>query len=303
MYARFPNGGPGQHMPPPLQASNIYDYVTPVPSMNTAPFNPYIDHSSVLAMVKMQLEYYFSIDNLCKDVFLRKHMDSQGFVFLNFIASFKRIQALTQDFELLYYACLESDIIEQIRGDDGIDRMRRKDGWEKWVLPIEERDESARNAGPSTHWRPPPQYMRPQMIITGNHSMSPLPFSPNGTESSFRAHGNGLPVTSHMNENGNAYHPETPLSAAVPDFAPGLLAVNASNDPLETFTDEEVANLTLVFAPPKAADDSKPKTPYHTSASRTFSNGSIDGRSIAEEMIDDGRQGRALTNGSRAHDG
>ena len=132
--------------------------------------------------------------------------------------------------------------------------------------------------------------------------MSPPAFSPNGTESSVRPHGNGVLAASNMNENGNAYHPETPLSAAVPDFAPGLLTLNVSNDPLETFTDDEVTNLTLVFAPPKAADDTKPKTPYHTSASRTFSNGSIDGRSIAEEMIDDGRQGRALTNGSRAHD-
>jgi la-related protein 1 len=300
MYPRFPNGGPGQHIPPPLQTSNMYDYTQPMQSMSAAPFNPYIDHASVLAMVKMQLEYYFSIDNLCKDVFLRKHMDSQGFVFLNFIASFKRIQALTQDFDLLYYACHESEIIEQIKGEDGVDRMRRKDGWEKWVLPVEERDESARNAGPSTHWRPPPHHIRGQMIMSGNHSMSPPPFSPNGTEASFRPYGNGAPATPSMNGNGNIYHPETPLSAAVPDFAPGLLVVNGSGDPLETFTDEEVANLTLVFAPPKVADDSKPKTPYHTSASRTFSNGSIDGRSIAEEMVDDGRQGRALTNGSRA---
>ncbi|EHL00693.1 putative Uncharacterized HTH La-type RNA-binding protein [Glarea lozoyensis 74030] len=299
-YSRFSNGGQGQHMPPPLQTSNMYDYTQPLQSMSAAPFNTYVDHASVLAMVKMQLEYYFSIDNLCKDVFLRKHMDNQGFVFLNFIASFKRIQALTQDFELLYYACHESEVIEQIRGEDGIDRMRRKDGWEKWVLPVEERDESARNAGPSTHWRPPPQHMRGQMIMSGNHSMSPPPFSPNGNEGGFRPYGNGSPATANMNGNGNGYHPETPLSAAVPDFAPGLLLVNGSGDSVETFTDEEVANLTLVFTPAKVADDSKPKAPYHTSASRTFSNGSIDGRSIAEEMNDDGRQGRALTNGSRA---
>jgi la-related protein 1 len=298
VYPRFTNGGQGQHIPPPLQTSNMYDYTQSMQSMSAAPYNPYIDHASVLAMVKMQLEYYFSIDNLCKDVFLRKHMDSQGFVFLNFIASFKRIQALTQDFDLLYYACHESEIIEQIKGEDGVDRMRRKEGWEKWVLPVEERDESARNAGPSVYWRPPPHHMRGQMMMPGNHSMSPLPFSPNGTD--FRPYGNGGSVTANVNGNGNAYHPETPLSAAVPEFAPGLLAGNGSGGQLETFTDEEVANLTLVFAPPKVADDSKPKVPYHTSASRTFSNGSIDGRSIAEEMTDDGRQGRALTNGSRA---
>jgi la-related protein 1 len=298
VYPRFSNGGPGQHMPPPLQTANMYDYAQPMQSMSAQPYNPYIDHSSVLAMVKMQLEYYFSIDNLCKDVYLRKHMDSQGFVFLNFISNFKRIQALTQEYDLLYYACYESEIIEQVRGEDGVDRMRRKEGWEKWVLPVEERDESARNAGPIATWRPPPHHMRGQMVMSGNHSMSPPPFSPNGAD--LRPYGNEGSAAANVNGNGNSYHPETPLSAAVPEFAPGLLAANGSADQLETFTDEEVANLTLVFASPKAADESKPKMPYHTSASRTFSNGSIDGRSIAEEMTDDGRQGRALTNGSRA---
>jgi len=135
--------------------------------------------------------------------------------------------------------------------------------------------------------------------MPGNHAMSPPPFSPNGTES--RPYGNGASVAPILNGNGNSFHPETPLSAAVPDFSPGLLPLNGTPDPLEaetTFSDEEVANLTLVFAQPKGSDESKPKLPFHNASSRTFSNGSIDGRSIAEE-IDDNRQGRALTNGSR----
>ncbi|KAG9232171.1 hypothetical protein BJ875DRAFT_93411 [Amylocarpus encephaloides] len=301
MYSRFPtNGGPGAHMPP-LQTANMYEYQQPLQSMSAMPFNSYMDHVSILAMVKMQLEYYFSIDNLCKDVFLRKHMDSQGFVFLTFIASFKRIQALTQDFDLLYTACQESEIIDQIRGEDGVDRLRRKEGWEKWVLPIDDRDESVRNAGPQYHH----SHHAPRLghiALSGHQSLSPPPFSPIGTEASFRPFGNSVPTTPHLNGNGHAYHPETPLSAAVPDFAPGLMAVNGTNDPLEaenTFSDEEIANLTLVFAPPKPMDETQPKTPYHTAASRTFSNGSIDGRSVAEEIQDDTRQGRTLTNGSR----
>ncbi|CAG8953506.1 hypothetical protein HYFRA_00010256 [Hymenoscyphus fraxineus] len=305
MYGRYPqNGGPNQHMSP-IAAS--YDF-QPMQPMSAPPFNPYMDQSAVISMVKMQLEYYFSIDNLCKDVYLRKHMDSQGFVFLTFISSFKRIQALTQDFSLLYIACQDSDILYLIRGDDGNDRLRRRDGWEKWILPMEDRDESVRNAGPQYHHPAPPrsQFMDP-MMYPGNPAMSPPPFSPNGTEASFRTFGNGVSAPSAMsdmngmhgmNGNGHVYHPETPLSAAVPDFAPGLMNGNGSADPLElesTFGDIEVANLTLVFSPHKSSGDYKPK---HTSASRTFSNGSIDGISIAE-AIDDGRQGRTLTNGSR----
>ncbi|RDL42109.1 Winged helix DNA-binding protein [Venustampulla echinocandica] len=306
VYGRYPHSaGPvAQHMPP-LQTNAMYDYPHMQHSMSAVPYNPYVDQISVLGMVTMQLEYYFSIDNLCKDVFLRKHMDSQGFVFLSFIAGFKRIQALTQDFEMLRFACQESELLDLIRGEDGIDRLRRKEGGEKWVLSMEERDESVRNAGPAYHQRP--QYARSlhmgPMGMSGNHSMSPPAFSPNGTESTFRSFGHTTSAPPVVNGNGTHYHPETPLSAAVPDFAPGMLAANGATDPLEaetTFSDEEVANLTLVFAAPKGADDSKPKAPYHNASSRTFSNGSIDTRSMAEEIHDDNRQGRTLTNGSHA---
>lgn len=296
IYNRYPPNGATQHMPPLQTSNHMYDY-NPMQSMSATPFNPYIDHVSVLAMVTMQLEYYFSIDNLCKDIWLRAQMDSQGFVFLSKVADFKRLQSLTQEYELIRHACEQSEIIELVQGDDSLDRVRRKDGWEKWVLAMEERQESARNAGPArVYGYPRSQQMGP---MSGNHAMSPPPpFSPNGSE--FRHYGNGAPAPPLMNGNGNSYHPETPLSAAVPDFAPGLLPVNGVPDPLEaetTFSDEEVANLTLVFNP-KGADGSKPKLPFHNAFSRTFSNGSIDGRSIAEE-IDDSRQGRTLTNGSR----
>jgi la-related protein 1 len=300
IYGRYPpNGSPGSQHMPPLQTSNpMYDY-QPMQSMSTTPFNPYIDHISVLAMVTMQLEYYFSIDNLCKDMFLRQHMDSQGFVLLSTVANFRRLQALTQEFELVRHACEQSEVIDLVRGDDNLDRVRRKEGWEKWVMAMEERNETARNEGPAHVYRPHGSQQMGSMIMPSNHAMSPPPFSPNGTE--FRPYGNSAAVTPIMNGNGHSYHPETPLSATVPDFAPGLLPLNGLPDPLEaetTFSDEEVTNLTLVFAAPKGADDSKPKLPFHNASSRTFSNGSIDGRSIAEE-IDDNRQGRALTNGSR----
>lgn len=292
----------------PLQTSNPMFEYPPLQPMSAVPFNPYMDQYSVLAMVTMQLEYYFSIDNLCKDVFLRKHMDSQGFVFLTFIAGFKRIQALTQDFELLRYASQECENIEIIRGEDGIDRLRRKEGWEKWVLAKEERDESVRHDGPVSYYRQgPPQRTQhmPPMVMQGHPAVSPPVFSPNGIESTFRPYGNGASMAPIFNGNGVNYAPETPLSAAVPDFSPGLLPLNSMPDPLEletTFTDEEVAHLTLVFATQKGNDNFKPKVPFHSPSSRTFSNGSIDGRSIAEEIQDDVRQGRTLTNGSRGPD-
>ena len=273
--------------------------------MSAVPYTSYIDYPSLIAMVTMQIEYYFSIDNLCKDVFLRKHMDSQGFVFLSFIAGFKRIQSLTQEFETLRYACQESEIIDFVRGEDSFDRLRRKEGWEKWVLAMDERDESVRNAGPAYLQRPQhiPRPQQMSMFMPSLHSMSPPAFSPNGTESTFRPFGNGAPVAPLANGNGLSYHPETPLSAAVPDFSPGLLPLNGPLDPLEaevTFHDDEVAHLTVVFTLQRSHDDPKSKTPFHNASARTFSNGSIDGRSIAESLHENPRQGRTLTNGSRA---
>ena len=141
------------------------------------------------------------------------------------------------------------------------------------------------------------------MFMPSLHSMSPPAFSPNGTESSFRPFANGAPVAPVANGNGLGYHPETPLSAAVPDFSPSLPPLNGPLDPLEaevTFHDDEVTHLTVVFTLQRNHDDPKTKTPFHNASARTFSNGSIDGRSIAEGLHENPRQGRTLTNGSRA---
>jgi hypothetical protein len=42
-------------------------------------------------------EYYFSVENLCKDLYLRSKMDEEGYVLISEIASFNRIRFLTGD--------------------------------------------------------------------------------------------------------------------------------------------------------------------------------------------------------------
>lgn len=293
-YGRFSqNGG---NVPQPLTSlqtsTPIYDYAQIHP-MSAPPYQPYIDQVSVFAMVTMQLEYYFSIDNLCKDVYLRKHMDSQGFVYLSFIAGFKRIVALTQDFELIRFACQESEVIELVRGEDGIDRLRRKEGWEKWVLTVEEREDSMKNLSPS-FWHPP-QYAQKlqhvgQMVITSPHPACMMSYSM--SESSYPPYSKDGSVVPSINKN-DGYQPPTPLSAAVPDFAPSLPPIDISNDLLEaenTFHEDEVANLTLVFATPDVSNgnnDMQPLPSYYHTSSRTFSNGSLDKRIIIEQAHKD----------------
>ncbi|PYH46178.1 La domain family [Aspergillus saccharolyticus JOP 1030-1] len=139
MYAGFPYPG---------DMNSMYAY-QPVP-MTAIPYQQYMEPFSVMSMLTMQLEYYFSVDNLCKDLFLRKHMDSQGFVALSFIASFKRVKTLTEDFNLLRHVSHQLRNVEYITGEDGVDRLRPRDTWEQWVLPLEQRDQSAQNEGPAT---------------------------------------------------------------------------------------------------------------------------------------------------------
>ena len=46
-------------------------------------------------------EYYFSVENLERDFFLRRKMDEQGFLPISLIAGFHRVQALTTNLNLI----------------------------------------------------------------------------------------------------------------------------------------------------------------------------------------------------------
>lgn len=100
-------------------------------------------------------------------MYLRRHMDSQGFVSLDFIAGFNRIKQLSTDLELLKHVCQHSNSVEYRVSEDGIDRLRRRDGWNQWVLDLAERDKTAQNEGPKEHHTP--KMPRPAVFDTNNH--------------------------------------------------------------------------------------------------------------------------------------
>merc|ERR1719409_2119820 len=45
-------------------------------------------------LLRRQVEFYFSVENLCKDIYLRSHMDEKGWTPLELIASFPKVQRL-----------------------------------------------------------------------------------------------------------------------------------------------------------------------------------------------------------------
>ncbi|XP_041358843.1 la-related protein 1B-like isoform X2 [Gigantopelta aegis] len=92
---------------------------------------PSVDNTVVKEFVKTQIDYYFSEENLQRDFFLRRRMDSEGWIPVSLIASFHRVQALTQDLDLIIEALSESSVVELSEDNQ---RVRGADNPSKWPL-------------------------------------------------------------------------------------------------------------------------------------------------------------------------
>ena len=224
-------------------------------------------------------------------MFLRKQMDSQGFVFLSVLEKFNRIKQLTSDKELLRWVCLQSSTIDFQTGPDGIDRVRRAEDWQPWVLNMEERDESARNDGPSQLQQPQfPLFASPghRRESHSKNVMSPTTHLMNqpSMEHSM-SNGNGVPGHSQINESKIT---QTPLSAAVPDFTPSLQPLgNPSVQPLEmpmeaedTFSDQQVDNLMIIIGKPGSRETSV-SSPVPLASPGAVSNGASEQKTTLDE--------------------
>lgn len=201
----LPNSGSMYGVYPfPTDINTMYGYqpVHPGP-MTAVPYQQYMEPFSLMSMISMQLEYYFSVDNLCKDLFLRRHMDSQGYVPLAFIAGFKRIKTLTEDFELLRHVSRQLRNVDYLQNEDGIDRLRPREKWDQWVLPTDQREPAAQHEGPSK----PDETAAAQNHVDG---------AVNGS-------------TPIVNGTGEAPVSKTSLSSAAPEFSPSK-AVEAQNE-------------------------------------------------------------------------
>lgn len=90
---------------------------------------------SIIPAIIYQLDYYFSFENLKKDLFLRKQMNSNGWVPLSILSSFNRVKALTGgDYKLFLEACKWLQAVEVVG-----DKARARNNWEQWVFPLADR--------------------------------------------------------------------------------------------------------------------------------------------------------------------
>ena len=273
--------------------ANAYAYQTePQGPMSAMPFNPFLPGAALYGMVQVQIEYYFSVDNLCKDTYLRSHMNSQGFVPLSLIIGFRRIQQLTPDLEMIRYVCLNSHVIEFMTSEDGVDWARRRGDWQQWVLSMDERNPSARNEGP----RPGPPFQHPMYaappVFDERSEVSPRanPMSAPPDTMQFQSLDNSAnPIDQAITPAmpmANGFHSSAkiPLSAAVSEFSPAVRSTGPRNfsSPDPYSQEMEKLNITFRAKPADAAASDLP--PFHAASSRTFSNGSIDGNSISQEL-------------------
>ncbi|KAL0019236.1 hypothetical protein WJX79_003583 [Trebouxia sp. C0005] len=84
----------------------------------TVPGLPVISQEQLLLAVRQQIEYYFSIANLVKDVFLRSKMNEEGWIALHVIASFNRVRMLTPDLAMIMEALTDSSTDEDHPEED-----------------------------------------------------------------------------------------------------------------------------------------------------------------------------------------
>ncbi|GJN40412.1 hypothetical protein PR202_gb29620 [Eleusine coracana subsp. coracana] len=170
-YEGFYRGPPpmGMEMPSPVSpVSPMYYFGPPpppealrgmtlAPPMVGPPAYPYFqaphesqpdsdaDAQENQAKLLKQMEFYFSKDNLCMDVFLRRRMDDQGWVDISLIAGFKKVRELTNDLQYIKETVQSSSILET---QD--DKIRRQNDWDKWVIPPESNPDIASSSASVT---------------------------------------------------------------------------------------------------------------------------------------------------------
>uniref|UniRef100_A0A0K2T3T2 Larelated protein 1like [Oreochromis niloticus] n=1 Tax=Lepeophtheirus salmonis TaxID=72036 RepID=A0A0K2T3T2_LEPSM len=92
--------------------------------------------ADVIPFVKSQIEYYFSETNLLKDFYLRRKMDTEGYIPISFVCSFPRMRALTQDVKVILQSVKESSIVEV---KDEL-KLRAKVDPAKWPIAADQPD-------------------------------------------------------------------------------------------------------------------------------------------------------------------
>ncbi|KAJ4898875.1 La-related protein 1C [Raphanus sativus] len=153
---------------PPELASQYYQRMPFVAPLSPAPVFYHVQDPPLNIKLQKQIHYYFSEENLIKDMYLRRQMDDQGFVPLPVIAVFNKVAELTDSVQQIADALQGSPVVE-VQGD----RIRKRFNWQHWLIPQE----------------PNPAVSNPQSVgavasRVGNLALGESSAGPNGGSSS-----------------------------------------------------------------------------------------------------------------------
>ncbi|KFM29147.1 La-related protein 1 [Auxenochlorella protothecoides] len=101
--------------------------------------------AQVREAVRAQVDYYFSVGNLVRDLFLRSKMDGEGWIPVRAIAAFNRVRMLTPEPGLIAQAMQSSTVVE-VSAD--LLSLRARENWQQWVLPEAQREPPPAPAAP-----------------------------------------------------------------------------------------------------------------------------------------------------------
>ncbi|XP_042058281.1 la-related protein 1C-like isoform X1 [Salvia splendens] len=140
----LPPGAASFMAPPPMMLfpgqmgfnmESPFIYVPPMPPVIFPPANenplpnPNLSPNPLPNMIVNQIDYYFSDANLVKDPYLKSKMDDNGWVPISLVASFPRVQRLTNDVPLIVESLRHHSTAVEIQGD----MIRRRNDWSLWI--------------------------------------------------------------------------------------------------------------------------------------------------------------------------
>ncbi|QWU86257.1 hypothetical protein CA3LBN_000475 [Candidozyma haemuli] len=145
------------HHPMPQGMIPGLPYGAPMPVQIPPPISPKQEPSQALTQ---QVDYYFSLENLLRDIFLRKNMGTEGWIDLDLILSFKRVKIITNGISNAFEVTDEeqrAELLDQtilaavqrcknvelgyLNGKDSNNatatevQLRVKSNFEQWLLP------------------------------------------------------------------------------------------------------------------------------------------------------------------------
>ncbi|XP_051123956.1 la-related protein 1B-like [Andrographis paniculata] len=102
-------------LPETISSSNADEISSIAPSVSSL----VSDENSLPSKIIKQVNYYFSDENLSNDVFLKSHMDNNGWVSIDLIATFNCLRILTSDISLIIESLGYSTVVEVKKAELG----------------------------------------------------------------------------------------------------------------------------------------------------------------------------------------